>query len=71
LLAGGDDYELCFTAAPRMRARVIAAAGRAGIAVTPIGRIKALARGLPQLVVRAPDGAPMRLKGGGGYDHFG
>ena len=44
---------------------------RAGVAVTRIGRIKALARGVPQLVVRAPDGAPLRLKGAGGYDHFG
>ena len=71
LLAGGDDYELCFTTSPRMRARVIAAARRANVAVTRIGRIRAHAKGAPSLLVRAPDGTPLRLKGGGGYDHFG
>lgn len=71
LLAGGDDYELCFTASPRLRARVLAAARRAGVRVTPVGHIKSRVRGVPQLLVRAPDGTPMRLKGGGGFDHFG
>ena len=70
LLAGGDDYELCFTAAPRQRARVLAAAKRAGVAVTAIGRIKRLTKGVPALLVRAPDGTPLRLKGAGGFDHF-
>lgn len=70
LLAGGDDYELCFTAAPRQRARVLAAAKRAGVAVTAIGRIKRLTKGVPALLLRAPDGTPLRLKGAGGFDHF-
>lgn len=40
-LAGGDDYELVFTAAPGDADRVRAAAQRAGVAVTRIGRIEA------------------------------
>lgn len=71
LLAGGDDYELCFTAPRRRHAQVLRAARLCGIAVTPIGRIKARARNMPQLVVRAPDGTPLHLKGSGGFDHFG
>jgi thiamine-monophosphate kinase len=70
LLAGGDDYELCFTAAPRQHARVVAAAKRAGVAVTRIGRITRPTKGVPALLVRAPDGTPLRLKGAGGFDHF-
>ena len=71
LLAGGDDYELCFTAPVRHRARVLAAARRAGLRVTPVGHIKPRARGVPSLLVRAPDGTPLRLAGTGGFDHFG
>lgn len=41
LLAGGDDYELCFTAAAARRAAVARAAGDAGVAVTRIGTITA------------------------------
>jgi thiamine-monophosphate kinase len=38
-LAGGDDYELVFTAAPGMASRVRDAAAATGVAVTRIGRI--------------------------------
>ncbi|HEX6706894.1 MAG TPA: thiamine-phosphate kinase [Albitalea sp.] len=38
-LAGGDDYELAFSAAPADAGRVAEAAQRAGVAVTRIGRI--------------------------------
>jgi thiamine-monophosphate kinase len=40
-LAGGDDYELLFTAAPAQSARVTAAAHKTGVAVTRVGRIEA------------------------------
>ena len=40
-LAGGDDYELCFTAAPSDHAAVLAAAQRAQTPVTCIGQIEA------------------------------
>ncbi len=38
-LNGGDDYELCFTAPPASRQAVLAAAQRAAVAVTCIGRV--------------------------------
>jgi thiamine-monophosphate kinase len=41
LLAGGDDYELVFTALASRRDAVAAAAASAGVAVTRIGRIEA------------------------------
>jgi thiamine-monophosphate kinase len=42
-LAGGDDYELCFTAAPDQRDAVHDAANKAGVPVTRIGHIDAQA----------------------------
>lgn len=41
VLAGGDDYELAFTAPPSARAAVEAAAGQAGTRVTRIGQVEA------------------------------
>jgi thiamine-monophosphate kinase len=43
VLAGGDDYELLFTAPAGQDDAVRAAGERAGVAVTPIGRIEAAA----------------------------
>lgn len=40
-LAGGDDYELLFSAPPTRRADVLRASARVGVAVTCIGRIEA------------------------------
>ena len=40
-LAGGDDYELVFTASPQHAERVVLAARSAQVAVTRIGRIVA------------------------------
>ena len=40
-LAGGDDYELLFTAAPGHDAAVRAAGAATGVAVTPIGDVEA------------------------------
>lgn len=39
ILAGGDDYELCFTAAPGNRSGIDSLAGSLGLALTRIGRI--------------------------------
>lgn len=65
VLAGGDDYELCFTAPAEKHDAVLAAAATAGVAVTPIGRITAEAG----LAVVGPDGAPLTIEHTG-YDHF-
>ena len=48
LLAGGDDYELCFTARPAMRERIDALAHALGVSLTAIGAITAE----PGLVIR-------------------
>jgi thiamine-monophosphate kinase len=64
-LAGGDDYELLFTAAMRDAARVQAAARAGGCAATRIGRIEA-ASGL-----RLVDGAGRGIDATfDGFDHF-
>ena len=70
LLAGGDDYELCFTAPRRMRERIARIGQRARIALTRIGRIQVHRRAAPRLIVRAADGTALRPTGAGGYDHF-
>ena len=69
LLAGGDDYELCFTAPRRARERVVRSGRRAGVALTRIGRIQTRVRGAPRLIVRAADGTALRHVRGG-FDHF-
>jgi thiamine-monophosphate kinase len=70
-LAGGDDYELCFTAAPDARAAVEAAGASAGVAVTRIGTMSALAApaDAPAITWRDADGAPLSLSLHG-FDHF-
>jgi thiamine-monophosphate kinase len=65
VLAGGDDYELCFTVRPDKRDAVLAAAASACVAVTRIGRITAEAG----LTVVDADGQPLRIDKTG-YDHF-
>jgi thiamine-monophosphate kinase len=65
LLEGGDDYELLFSAPPAAADAVHAAARAAGVDVTPVGRVDAIAG----LRLREPDGrvapaAPL------GFDHF-
>ncbi|WP_298834093.1 thiamine-phosphate kinase [uncultured Piscinibacter sp.] len=64
-LAGGDDYELLFTAPPASAHRVQAAARAAGVAATRIGRIEA-GRGL-RLVDREGRAVEHRF---GSFDHF-
>jgi thiamine-monophosphate kinase len=64
-IAGGDDYELCFSAPPAQRAAVLAAAESSATPVTRVGRIDA-APGL-----RFTDGAGALLDLGlAGFDHF-
>ena len=64
-LAGGDDYELCFTASPDAQAAVREAAAQAGVPVTCIGRIEA-ERGVR---VMAPGGQQLPLRFAG-FEHF-
>jgi thiamine-monophosphate kinase len=64
-VAGGDDYELCFTAPPAERAAVLAAAEQAGTPVTRVGRIESE----PGLRMVDAGGKPLAL-GLSGWDHF-
>ena len=65
VLAGGDDYELCFTAPTGKREAIIAAACAVDVKVTRIGRITAE----PGLAVIDSSGQPMTIDHTG-YDHF-
>ncbi len=64
LLAGGDDYELCFTAAPADAAQITAIARELGLPLTRIGAIVA-GRGL---IVHDKQGAAIDLPRA--FDHF-
>ena len=70
LLAGGDDYELCFTAPRAARKKIERLERGTGVRVTRIGEVRSHGRGKPRLIVRAPDGTLLRVVRGG-YDHFG
>ena len=70
LLAGGDDYELCFTAPVAKRAAVLRAGTRTRTRVTRIGRIVHAPAGATGVVVVDRDGLPLRIAQRG-FDHFG
>ncbi len=65
ILTGGDDYELCFTALAGRRSEIEALSGRAGLALTRIGKVVAG----KDVVVVDQAGKPISVKGGG-FDHF-
>jgi thiamine-monophosphate kinase len=63
--AGGDDYELCFTAPAAHRDAILAAATQAGTTVTRVGRIDAA----PGLRLVDSQGTALDLTLAG-FDHF-
>jgi thiamine-monophosphate kinase len=65
ILAGGDDYELCFTAHPNSRDSIQELEDVLGVPLTRIGQIK---RGKGVSLLGA-DGKPVKIDGRG-YDHF-
>jgi thiamine-monophosphate kinase len=65
LLAGGDDYELAFTAAPEKRAEIEALSRELGLPLARIGRIVHGER-----KVRLLDAAGAALAAPAGWDHF-
>ncbi|OGA37513.1 MAG: thiamine-phosphate kinase [Betaproteobacteria bacterium RIFCSPLOWO2_12_FULL_62_13] len=69
LLAGGDDYELCFSASPARHRAILAIARRIGLTLTRIGTVRRAVRGAPLVTVLALDGTPMNVKYGG-FEHF-
>lgn len=66
-LAGGDDYELIFTAPPSSAERIYEAGLLSGTPVTRIGRV--IERTSRAVTVRTPDGLPVLLVTEG-FDHF-
>ena len=70
VLAGGDDYELCFTAPVAKRSAVQRAGTRTRTKVTRIGRIVHAPAGATGVVVVDSDGLPLRILKRG-FDHFG
>jgi thiamine-monophosphate kinase len=64
-IAGGDDYELCFTAPSAQRGPIAALAASLGLPLSMIGRIESG----PGLRVRDAAGRSIAIDGGG-YDHF-
>jgi thiamine-monophosphate kinase len=65
LLAGGDDYELCFTASPAVRAKIERLSREERIPLTRIGKVG----GGEGLVVLDAAGRAVTLETKG-YDHF-
>jgi thiamine-monophosphate kinase len=65
LLAGGDDYELCFTAAPSQDPRVVALAVELGLELRRVGTIAPE----PGLIVQDSSGRPLAPLPQA-YDHF-
>ncbi|RXZ42755.1 thiamine-phosphate kinase [Crenobacter cavernae] len=66
IAAGGDDYELAFTAAVSNREQIVALGASLGVAVTRVGRVLAPEEGVTLVDVA---GKPVKLKRAG-YDHF-
>lgn len=63
--AGGEDYELCFTAPADQRAAILKTANSAGIPVTVIGKVTDSGR----VVAHLPDGSNFQPSASG-YTHF-
>ncbi|MDP1673989.1 MAG: thiamine-phosphate kinase [Burkholderiales bacterium] len=69
VLGGGDDYELCFTAAPAKRVVVERAAAKARTPVTCIGKIIRAPAGVCSVAVVDAHGLPLRGQKKG-FEHF-
>jgi thiamine-monophosphate kinase len=65
IIAGGDDYELCFTAPPNSRESIEDLVDMLGIPLTRIGQVKR-GKGVSLLGI---DGKAVKIDGRG-YDHF-
>lgn len=69
LLSGGDDYELCFTAATARRRAIERIGARMGVKLTRIGHVVAPRHGIGKVTVCGADGKPVVLRRHG-FEHF-
>ena len=69
VIAGGDDYELCFTASRAQRAAIDRISRRSRIRLSRIGSITRPRRNAPLVTVVEPEGRLARLDRAG-YSHF-
>lgn len=69
VLAGGDDYEILFTAPPAAADRLQAIARASGVPITLVGQIIDAADTADRVRVLDSEGRPMRLAAGG-WAHF-
>ncbi len=69
LLAGGDDYELAFTASRARREAIARLARRLRLKLTRIGKIVRRKRTSALVTVVGADGRPMNVRSAG-FDHF-
>ncbi|MGZ5662540.1 MAG: thiamine-phosphate kinase, partial [Usitatibacter sp.] len=64
IMAGGDDYELCFTAPANARESIAELTDVLGVPLTRIGQVKR-GKGVSLLA----EGKPVKIDGRG-FDHF-
>jgi len=64
-LSGGEDYELCFTAAAENREKIVECVKKCGVKATPVGIVSRL----PGVVAVGADGSPCSLPDKG-FNHF-
>jgi thiamine-monophosphate kinase len=65
VLAGGEDYELCFTAHPASREKIIAIMKKCGVEAVPVGIVTSS----PEVIVLDAAGAPYHSLNQG-FNHF-
>ncbi len=68
-LAGGDDYELCFTAPESARGKIAALDSELGLSLHRVGYMQTRSAGEPLVTVRDAGGRALALSQAG-FDHF-
>jgi thiamine-monophosphate kinase len=64
-LSGGEDYELCFTAHPASREKIVALMKKCGVEAVPVG----IVTNSPEVVVHDAAGQPFLVLHQG-FNHF-
>jgi thiamine-monophosphate kinase len=71
---GGDDYELCFTAASSTRDAITKISGDLNLSLTQIGSVKSMQHSAPEIHIIDNDGKELNSQQAGlllkSFDHF-